>query len=137
VRAFISLLVAADELQREVDGLLKTADLTSSQYNVLRILRGGEPDGLRCGDVIARLIKRDPDVTRLMDRLERRGLITRGRDPQDRRVVRTRITNTGLALIAGLDEPVDALHEKQFGHIDEGRLADLTALIGETLARRP
>ena len=51
VRAFISLLVAADELQREVDGLLKTADLTSSQYNVLRILRGGEPDGLRCGDV--------------------------------------------------------------------------------------
>jgi DNA-binding MarR family transcriptional regulator len=137
VRAMISLLVAADELQRDADALLKSADLSGSQYNVLRILRGGEPDGLRCGDVIARLIKRDPDVTRLMDRLERRGFIARGRDARDRRVVRTRITPAGLELLARLDEPVDALHERQFGHMSESRLGELTALVQELLARRP
>lgn len=137
VRALISLLVAADELQREADSLLKTADLSGSQYNVLRILRGGDPEGLKCGDVIARLIKRDPDVTRLMDRLERRGLIARGRDSKDRRVVRTRITPAGLDLLASLDAPIDALHEKQFGHMSERRLSDLTTIIKETLTRRP
>ena len=105
------------ELERESVELLKTADLSPAQYNVLRILRGAGPEGATCGDVTSKLVKHDPDVTRLLDRLERRELIVRTREVSDRRVVRTRITKAGLALLAELDDPVDALHERQLGHL--------------------
>ena len=134
VTAFLALLRTADDMRREVEALLKTADLSSAQYNVLRILRGAPPEGLTCGDVIGGLIQHDPDVTRLMDKLERRGLLERGRDGKDRRVVRTRITEEGLRLLAGLDEPVDRLHEQQLGHMTAARLGELGALLEQARA---
>lgn len=123
-------------MQRGFTELLKTHDLSTAHYNVLRVLRGAGPDGLTCGDVSHRLIQHDPDVTRLLDRLERRSLIERRRDVKDRRVVRTSITDAGLAMLAQLDKPVDDLHEQQLGHVPEPRLSQLLALIEELRARK-
>jgi MarR family transcriptional regulator, organic hydroperoxide resistance regulator len=125
------------ELEREGVELLKATDLSPAQYNVLRILRGAGPEGATCGDLTSRLVKHDPDVTRLLDRLERRELIVRTREIADRRVVRTRITKAGLALLAELDDPVDALHERQLGHLTERQLGDLQALVAVVRTRRP
>lgn len=137
VQALISLVEAAGQLERDAVDLLKTADLSLAQFNVLRILRGAGPEGATCGQVGERLIRHDPDVTRLLDRLDRRGLIARGRDAVDRRVVRTRITRKGLELIARLDVPLDALHERQFGHLSERQLSDLRDLAETLRTRRP
>src|SRR6202165_3688443 len=82
---FLELLRTTDMLTRGLVSLLKTEDLSSNQYNVLRILRGS-PDGLPCGEIASRMITRDPDITRLLDRLEKRGLISRCRENKDRRM---------------------------------------------------
>src|SRR3712207_5571738 len=89
--AYLDLIRTAEMLSRPLVQLLKNEDLSPPQYNVLRILRGC-PDGLTCGEIGARMINRDPDITRLLDRLEKRKLIGRARDEKDRRVVLTRIT---------------------------------------------
>ena len=128
---FVALLKVAGELERQSVELLKEHDLSVTQYNVLRILRGAGADGATCGEIASRLIKHDPDVTRLLDRLERRSLVERARDVADRRVVRTRITATGLAILAELDEPVDELHRRQFGHMSQDALKALVHLLGE------
>jgi len=133
--AYLSILHAAEALQRQVTELLKTADLSLAQYNVLRILRGAAPGELACGEIGERLIRFDPDITRLVDRLDRRGLIERMRDTRDRRVVKTRITRKGLELLATLDDPMDQLHERQLGYLSEGALTGLTSLLQEARAR--
>ena len=135
--AFLSIVQAAEEMQRGMAELLKTRDLSMAQYNVLRILRGAGPEGATCSDVSDNLVRHDPDVTRLLDRLEKRGLIERARDTKDRRVVRTRITKAGAALLAELDDPVDELHARQLGHVGNKRLADLVALLDEARAKLP
>lgn len=135
--AFLSIVQAAEEMQRGVAELLKTRDLSLAQYNVLRILRGAGPEGATCGDVSDNLVRHDPDVTRLMDRLDKRGLIERARDTKDRRVVRTHLTKAGLALLAELDDPVDELHARQLGHVGNKRLAELVALLDEARAKLP
>jgi DNA-binding MarR family transcriptional regulator len=129
--AYLAVVRTAEDLQRGFTELLKTSDLSFAQYNVLRILRGAGADGLTCGGVSERLVQHDPDVTRLLDRLEKRALIERHRDQKDRRVVRTAITEGGLALLAELDEPVDAVHEQQMGHMSEARLTELMSLLEE------
>jgi MarR family transcriptional regulator, organic hydroperoxide resistance regulator len=131
------LLQAAERLQRGFAELLRTHDLSAAQYNVLRVLRGAGDAGITCGNLGSRLIRHDPDITRLLDRLERRGLIERAREVEDRRIVRTRIGAEGLALLATLDEPVDRLHEQQFGHLSEARLAELRAMLEEAQAGLP
>src|SRR6266851_400942 len=108
--------------------VLKAEDLSATQYNVLRILRGA-PEGLPCGEIASRMITRDPDVTRLLDRLEKRGLISRRRETKDRRTVMARITPDGLKLLSRLDEPVQAAHRKQLGHLGRERLRTLTELL--------
>lgn len=108
--------------------LLKVEDLSPAQYNVLRILRGA-PEGLTCGEIGNRLVTRDPDITRLLDRLEKRGLIARQRGGEDRRVVLTRIEQDGLELLARLDEPVRALHRGLLGHLGAERLRTLAELL--------
>jgi DNA-binding MarR family transcriptional regulator len=133
---FSELLVTAERLERDVIELLKGAELSLAQYNVLRILRGAGSAGLACGQVGTRLIRHDPDVTRLLDRLEKRGLIGRAREQQDRRIVRTTITADGLALLAGLDGPLDRLHEQQLGHMNERRLGTLRTLLSEARTRK-
>jgi DNA-binding MarR family transcriptional regulator len=129
--AYLAVVSTAEDLQRGFTELFKASDLSFAQYNVLRILRGAGTDGLTCGGVSERLIQHDPDVTRLLDRLEKRSLIERHRDQKDRRVVRTAITEAGMALLADLDEPVDAVHEQHLGHLSESKLKDLIVLLEE------
>jgi DNA-binding MarR family transcriptional regulator len=125
---FLDLLRTTDMLSRGLVRLLKTEDLSSTQYNVLRILRGA-PDGLPCGEIASRMITRDPDVTRLLDRLEKRGLISRSREAEDRRTVVARITPEGLEVVGRLDEPVQESHRRQLGHLGRARLRFLTELL--------
>jgi DNA-binding MarR family transcriptional regulator len=126
---YLNLARTADVLQRWEMELLKPVDLTPSTYNILRILRGAGPDGHRCADIGARMITRDPDVTRLLDRLEKRGLVKRARESTDRRVVTSRITNAGLALLATLDEPIEAAQRKILGHMSRADLEHLNRLL--------
>ena len=126
--AFLDLLRTTDMLSRRLVPVLKTEDLSATQYNVLRILRGA-PEGLACGEIAGRMITRDPDVTRLLDRLEKRGLISRWRETKDRRTVMARITPEGLTLLSRLDEPVQAAHRKQLGHLGRERLRTLVKLL--------
>ena len=135
-RIFVALLQTADALSQEAEQLLKAAGLTGTQYNVLRILRGSEPQGLPCSGIGDRMISHDPDMTRLLDRMEKRGLITRKRQTDDRRVVKTRITPQALSLLKTLDQPVHELHERQFRHIPAARLKILGQLLGEVRARK-
>jgi len=133
--AYLALIRAAGHLERGFVELFKEHDLSLAQYNVLRILRGAGTDGLTCGGVSERLVQHDPDVTRLLDRLEKRSLIERHRDQKDRRVVRTAITDAGLALLAALDGPVDVIHEQQFGHLSEAQLQQLVAMVGAAMEK--
>jgi len=134
-QVFISLLKAADSLTQDVEGLLKEYGLTGTQYNVLRILRGAEPQGLACREVGARMISHDPDMTRLLDRMEKRGLITRERGERDRRVVRARATRAGLALLKKLDDPVRLRHERQFRDVPAAQLKLLAQLLDQLAVR--
>lgn len=131
---FISLLRTADSLQASISELFKPRGISPVQYNVLRILRGAGAAGLPCGEIGARLITRDPDVTRLLDRLENRGLISRSRGEDDRRVVKARITGTGLALLEELDEPVVQLHRRDLGEMGQERLRTLLELLEQARA---
>jgi DNA-binding MarR family transcriptional regulator len=126
--AFLELMRTTDMLSRSLAPLLKAEELSSTQYNVLRILRGS-PEGLPCGEIGNRMITRDPDITRLLDRLEKRGLVSRCRETNDRRMVLTRITDAGLELLARLDEPVQEIHRAQMGHLGRERLQALVELV--------
>ncbi len=136
-RVFVSLLQTADTLGQEAEQLLKAAGLTGAQYNVLRILRGAEPSGLACRAIGERMISHDPDMTRLLDRMEKRGLITRERQSDDRRVVKTRITAQGLSLLKTFDQPVHDLHKRQFRRMSATRLKILYDLLEEVRVRKP
>lgn len=109
--------------------VFKRADLTPTQYNALRILRGAGDEGLSCREIGDRMVTKDSDVTRLLDRLERRGLISRERPPENRRLVLTRITGEGLRLLAELDGPVAESHRRLVGHLGKTRLAALNQLL--------
>ncbi len=126
--AFLELCRTTDLLSRGLAMLLKAEDLSANQYNVLRILRGS-PDGLPCGEIGNRMITRDPDITRLLDRLEKRELISRCRETKDRRMVMARITPQGMELLARMDEPVQEGHRKQLSHMGRTRLRALTDLL--------
>jgi DNA-binding MarR family transcriptional regulator len=130
---FLELARTTDALSRGVIPVLKAEDLSPNQYNVLRILRGA-PEGLACGEIASRMITRDPDVTRLLDRLEKRQLVSRCRETEDRRTVRTRISADGFKLLTRLDEPVLAAHRKLLGHLGQRRLKALSEMLRE--ARR-
>ena len=126
--AFLELLRTADQLSRRLAGVLKDEELSSNQYNVLRILRGS-PEGLACGEIGDRMITRDPDITRLLDRRERRGLIERWRDERDRRVVMGKIAPEGLKLLSRMDDPVREAHRRELGHLGAKRLKALMELL--------
>ncbi len=136
-RIFVALLQTAYALGQEAEQLLKSAGLTGAQYNVLRILRGAEPEGLPCRGIGDRMISHDPDMTRLLDRMEKRGLITRERQTDDRRVVKTRITPQALSLLRTLDQPIHELHKRQFRHMSAARLKMLFDLLEEVRVRKP
>jgi DNA-binding MarR family transcriptional regulator len=130
----LEMMRTMEALSHRFAQVLKSQDLSSTQYNVLRILRGA-PEGLACGEIGNRMVTRDSDITRLLDRLEKRSLISRCRQSKDRRTVWTRITPEGLELLACLDEPVRAAHRERLGHLGTERLKLLADLL--RLARQP
>ena len=132
---FVAILKAADALSAQAEQLMKANGLTGAQYNVLRILRGAGPEGLPCNGISERMISRDPDMTRMLDRMEARALITRERQKEDRRVVKAFITDEGLKLLKKLDAPVRDLHKRQFGHVSAARQKALLELIMEVMAQ--
>ena len=136
-RIFVALLKASDSLASEADQLMKANGLTSAQYNVLRILRGAGPEGLPCNTIAERMISRDPDMTRLLDRMEKRALISRERQQEDRRVVKARISDEGLKLLKKMDVPIRELHKSQFAHMTSARLKTLMDLLTEVAAHAP
>src|SRR5207249_1769629 len=131
--AFLNLLRTAGVLMEGVDELFARFGISATQYNVLRILRGAgavsEEKGMKCGEVAERMVTRDPDMTRLLDRLEKPGLIARARGHRDRRVVRTFITEAGLKLLKELDAPVLEMHKQQLGHLGREKLRELIGLL--------
>jgi DNA-binding MarR family transcriptional regulator len=133
---FLEMLRTTDLLSRRLVQVLKAEDLSPTQYNVLRILRGA-PDGLPCGEIGNRMITRDPDITRLLDRLEKRALIARWRETKDRRLVLARITPEGLRILDRLDEPVQGTHREQLGHLGRERLKTLAELLRAARMERP
>jgi len=132
-QVFLALAISTDQLSRRIEPVLRAAEISPTQYNVLRILRGS-PEGLACSEIGNRMISRDPDITRLLDRLERRGLVSRCRQTKDRRMVLTRITEAGLKLLGQLDAPVLETHRLLLGHLGPEKLRNLLKLLQE--ARR-
>ena len=121
-------MLAADHLLRGELEVLRGAELTFSQYNVLRILRGARPEALSCGTISQRMMTRDSDLTRLLDRLEERGLIERIRDARDRRMVTAAVTDAGLQVLRKLDGPVERVHREQLKHLTRAQLETLRTL---------
>ena len=128
---YLNLQRTANALAQPLAELLRGHDLTPAQYNVLRILRGAGDEGLMASDIGGRMISRDPDITRLVDRLEKRGLVERRRCSQDRRVVWTSLSDGGRALIDPLDAPLDELHRAMLAHMPPDRLQMLVELLEE------
>jgi DNA-binding MarR family transcriptional regulator len=132
--AFLNLWRTYDRLRAFEDELFARHELTPQQYNALRLLRGEHPGTLRTLDLAARLVSRAPDITRLLDKLERRGLIERDRPAENRRVVDIGITRSGLALLGELERPIAQCHARQLGHLSRRELKDLVALLGAARA---
>jgi DNA-binding MarR family transcriptional regulator len=129
----LNVVRTAAALTDALDGLLKPHGISGTQYNVLRILRGAEPGGLCRNELRDRMVTRMPDMTRLLDRMEEAGLVTRSREGDDRRMVLTRITKQGRKLVDELDAPVSRMHRSTLGHLTETQLRSLSDLL--TLAR--
>jgi len=127
--AFYELQKTADLLLRGVEETLRPLGLSHTQYNVLRILRAAGSEGLTCGQIAEQMMTRDPDVTRLLDRLGVRKLVIRWRDHEDRRVVKTRVTGEGLQIIRRLDAPISGLHRRQLNHLGGPNLRQLSDLL--------
>ena len=135
--AFLNVVRTADALMQGMATALKPFGLSPTQYNVLRILRGAGPAGLACREIAARMLTRDPDITRLLDRMEARRLVTRSRDRKDRRVITIRITEGGLEMVNNLDAPVTELHRRILGHLGSSKLRTLISLLEAARARIP
>jgi DNA-binding MarR family transcriptional regulator len=133
--ANLSIQRTAAVLQHELEGAMKPFGITATQYNVLRILRGSEPDGLCRNEIRERLVRQVPDVTRLLDRLEDARFISRQRGGADRRFVTTRITQAGLKVLEDLEDRIDAVHDEQLGHLDDRQLATLIKLLAAARRR--
>ncbi|HEY8561058.1 MAG TPA: MarR family transcriptional regulator [Pyrinomonadaceae bacterium] len=127
--AILNIARTAEYLNAAINGLLKASDLTGTQYNVLRILRGAGEEGLSCSEISERMVTKESDVTRLLDRVENRGFISRERPANNRRVVIARITDEGLRVLAELDAPVDELDRGLVGHLGDERLKTLNELL--------
>jgi DNA-binding MarR family transcriptional regulator len=134
---YLLLQHVSGELIHELSTLLRPAGITPEQYHVLRILRDAGSDGVPLSTVAERSPVGDPDVTGLLDRLEKRGLARRARDTTDRRVVIARITAQARRLLESLDPPVAALHERQLGPLGRPGLKDLRRLLRKAAAVGP
>jgi DNA-binding MarR family transcriptional regulator len=132
--AYLNLVRTASILENAVERALRDHGLSSATYNALRILRGAGESGRVCHEIGEQLVARVPDVTRLIDRLERLGLVERRRTDADRRLVRVRITKAGLDLLAKLDEPMRREHIAQLAHMTASELDTLSILLAKARA---
>jgi DNA-binding MarR family transcriptional regulator len=132
--AGLNVIRTAAVMTDATDQLLKPHGISSTQYNVLRILRGAEPAGLCRNEVRDRMLTRMPDMTRLLDRMEEAGLVKRSREGEDRRMVLTRITKQGLKLLDELDGPMSRLNKRMLGQLNDAQLRSLSDLL--TLVRQ-
>jgi DNA-binding MarR family transcriptional regulator len=132
---FLNLWRTYDRLRALEDELFGRHDLTPQQYNALRLLAAANPQQIRTLDLAARLVSRAPDITRLLDKLDQRGLIERDRPADNRRVVHVGITTAGLNLLRELSGPIRDCHARQLGHLSQKELKTLIALLSN--ARRP
>lgn len=131
-KALLNVIATASWIQGEMADALGPHGVTTAQYNVLRILRGRHPERYTCSEIGERLLDRTPDVTRLLVRLEARGLLERRRAAHDRRVVEVRITDAGLDVLSRLDGPVQATIDRIAAHLADADLDRLSDLL-ETL----
>lgn len=132
--AMLAIRRTAASLLAPWEKFLKTQfRLSTSLFNVLRILRGSHPTALTCGEIGTRTIARDPDITRLVDQLSARGLVTRARSKSDRRVVEVSITPKGLKLLRDLDPHAQRMPRALIGHVSAAKLRQLTTLLSEVL----
>ena len=127
--AYLNLWRTYDRLRMLEDELFQRHELTAQQYNALRLLRAEHPTALPTLVLAGKLVSHAPDITRLVDRLEERGLVARQRMADNRRVVQVGITDAGLALLKQLDQPVRDCHMKQLGHLNHGQLQSLVELL--------
>ena len=127
--ACLNLKRTAALFEQQLVELLRPYGITPTQYNVLRILRGAGSEGLCRYEVGDRLVAPGPDVTRLLDRLEKTSLISRARDNENRRLVKATITQAGLDLVASLDDPIRRLHITQLGHLGKTNVRALNELL--------
>ena len=127
--AFLNLARTHEHIMQGFSELFREFHISTTQYNVLRILRGAGSEGLNCTEAAQRLISHDPDITRLFDRLEVRGLIARSRSTADRRVVQATITEQGLDILIKLDQPVFDLHAQQMQNLNAGEMEELIRLL--------
>jgi DNA-binding MarR family transcriptional regulator len=137
VELFLNVLRAEEHLRSGLASLLKDQGLSPPQYNVLRILRGVAPRGLRCQEIADRMITRVPDITRLLDRLDRSQLVSRRRGPGDHRVVITTLRRQGLQLLAELDRPLLDLHRRQLAGLSRQEIRQLNGLLVKLLRFQP
>lgn len=133
--ALLNIRRTSDRLQHHGQQFFKQHGITPTQYNVLRILRGAGDKGLRCSEFGERLVSSDPDITRLLGRLQKQNLIRRKRDPKDKRVIYTKITDQGLQLLKETDPLVNESTKQLFKHMSREKLATLISLLEE--ARQP
>lgn len=127
--ALLNLLRTADCLNRAFHLKTREWGVTSTQYNVLRILRGAHPQGLTCAAIGSRMIAAEPDITRMLTRLKARKLIRQRRDSKDRREVWTTISEIGLALLLEMDPVIARLPGELLEHLDRAELAELIRLL--------
>jgi len=132
--AVLNLLVAAGQLRERLDTLCAKHDITNGQYNVLRILRGAQPDGYARCDIARRMIERAPDVTRLIDRLEARGFVERDRSNEDRRRSVTRITVAGLELLERMQAEMETIDRTIDRRLSEAEMLELSRLLEKMYA---
>ncbi len=126
---FLNLWRTYDRLRIPEDELFAKFELTPQQYNVLRLLRASHPEPVPTLTLASRLVSRAPDITRMIDKLEDRGLVVRDRPKENRRVVRIGITEEGVGLLDQMAEPLAECHSSQLGHMKAAELRQLIALL--------
>jgi MarR family 2-MHQ and catechol resistance regulon transcriptional repressor len=132
--ALLNLMRTSDVLHRAFHRKTRDWGVTSTQYNVLRILRGAQPRGLTCAAIGSRMITAEPDITRLLSRLKALKLIRQQRDRHDRRVVWTQISEAGLELLKAMDPVIERVPRELLGHMSKAELSELIKLV--ELARK-
>lgn len=134
-RALVEIRRSSNQWIASLAGLLKPFGLTESQYNILRILRGAQPDGLCVQELASRMVAQAPDMTRLLDRLEGQGRISREHVRHDRRMVQIRITDEGLDVLGQLDRPFEDWRSETFEALSQDELRTLVQILGKVRHR--